>query len=95
MPFGAPSTPSPELPSPRTALPTSPPPASAFPASPTSWKPTRTKERRRACAKARASAGRPVRTRSSLRWKPRPAAASTPTSAGPSQRTTERPRPRS
>jgi len=46
-------------------------------------------------ARARASAGRPVRTRSSPRWKPGPATASTPSSAGPSQRTTERPRPRS
>ena len=81
--------------SPRTALPISPRPASDFPASPTSWKPTRTKGRPRACAKAKASAGRSVRRRSSPRWKPRPAAASTPSSAGPSQRTTERPRPRS
>src|SRR5271157_1593499 len=56
--------------------------------------PTRTKGRRRACAEARASAGRSVRIRSSPRWKPGPAAASRPSSAGPSQRTTKRPRPR-
>ena len=48
------------------------------------------KRRRRAPAKAKASAGRSARTRSSPRWKPRPAAASTPSSAGPSPRSAKR-----